>query len=99
VLDCISALMLTRDAGVLMKGVGMALLPGLVGVESQMAQYLGGIVQTALLSIAIILPIVEVRSRRQVQPSFRRRRVPVSPQPARIPGALARARFNALVPR
>jgi hypothetical protein len=99
VLDCVSALLLSHESGVLAKGVGMALLPGFVGVESQMAQYLGGIVQTALLSIAIILPVVVVRSRRQVQPSFRRRRVPVSPQPARIPGALARARFNALVPR
>jgi hypothetical protein len=99
VLDCLAALLLTRDAGVLMKGLGMALLPGLVGVESQMAQYLGGIVQTALLSIAIILPVVVVRSRRQVQPSFRRRRVPASPQPLRVPGAVVRARFNALVPR
>ena len=91
VLDCISALMLTRDAGALMKGVGMALLPGFVAMESQMAQYFGGIVQTALLTIAIILPIVEVRRRRQVQPSFRRRRIPVSPQPVRIPGALVRS--------
>jgi hypothetical protein len=91
VLDCISALMLTRDAGVLMKGVGMALLPGFVAMESQMAQYFGGIVQTALLTIAVILPIVEVRSRRQVQPSIRRRRVPVSPLPVRIPGALVRS--------
>lgn len=99
VLDCISALTLTRGAGVLMKGVGMALLPGFVAMESQMAQYFGGIVQTSLLCIAIILPIVEVRHRRQVQPGFRRRRVPVSPQRARIPGALAPARFSALVPR
>jgi hypothetical protein len=99
VLDCVSALLLSRDAGVLMKGVGMALLPGFVAMESQMAQYLGGIVQTALLSIVVILQIVEVTRRRQIQPSFRRRRVPVSPQPVRIPAALARARANALVPR
>jgi hypothetical protein len=92
VLDCISAVMLTRDAGVLMKGLGMALLPGFVGMESQMAQYLGGILQTAGLSIVMMLPIVEVSRRRQSGPIFRRRRVPVSPQPVRIPGALARAR-------
>ena len=92
VLDCLAALLLTRNAGVLMKGVGMALLPGLVDVELQMAQYLGGILQTAGLSIAMMLPIVEVSRRRQSGPIFRRRRVPVSPQPVRVPGALARAR-------
>ncbi|MBZ5631305.1 MAG: hypothetical protein LAO06_20825, partial [Acidobacteriia bacterium] len=99
VLDCISAVMLTRDAGVLMKGVGMSMLPGFVAMESQMAQYLGGVVQIAGLSIAMMLPIAVVSRRRQVQPRFQRRRVPVSPQPVRIPGALAPARGNALVPR
>jgi len=99
VLDCVSVLLLSRDAGVLMKGVGMALLPGFVNMESQMAQYFGGILQTALLSIIVILPIVEVTRRRQIHPSFRRRRVPVSPQPVRVPAALAPARANALVPR
>jgi hypothetical protein len=99
VLDCVSALMLSRDSGALMKGIGMALLPGFVALESQMAQYLGGILQTALLSIVVILPIVEVSRRWQFQPGFRRRRMPVSPRPVRIPAAIARARANALVPR
>jgi hypothetical protein len=82
-----------------MKGLGMALLPGLVGMESQMAQYFGGIVQTVGLSIVMMLPIAVVSRRRQSEPIFRRRRVAVSPQRVRIPGALAPARGNALVPR
>lgn len=97
VLDCVTSLMLTRDAGALMKGVGMALLPGFVAMESQMAQYLGGIVQIAFLTILIMLPLAQVRRRWQVQPTFRRRRVLVSPQPVRIPGALARARAMPLM--
>jgi hypothetical protein len=99
VLDCLSALLLSRDAGALMKGIGMALLPGFVAMESQMAQYFGGILQTAALSIVVILPIVEVSRRWQVRPGFRRRRVPISPRPVRIPAAIARARANALAPR
>jgi hypothetical protein len=99
VLDCVTALMLTRDAGVLMRGVGMALLPGFAAMEAQMAQYLGGIVQQALLTTLIMLPLAQVTRRWQIQPSFQRRRVPVSPQPVRVPGALAGARANALVPR
>lgn len=99
VLDCLTSLMLTRDAGVLMKGVGMALLPGFVNMESQMGQYLGGIVQIAFLTILVMLPLAQVTRRWQAQPSFKRRRVPVSPQPIRISAVLARARANALVPR
>jgi hypothetical protein len=91
-LDCVTALMLTRDAGVLMKGVGIALLPGFVSMESQMSQYLGGVVQQACLTIVVMLPLAQVRHRWQIQPSFRRRRVPVSPQPLRMPAAFARPR-------
>jgi hypothetical protein len=99
VLDCLTSLMLTRDAGVLMKGVGMALLPGFAAMESHMSQYLGGVVQQAFLTIVVLLPLAQVSRHRQIEPSFRRRRVPVSPQPVRMPAALARARATALVPR
>ena len=87
VLDCVTALTLTRDAGMLMKGVGIALLPGFAVMEAHMAQYLGGVVQQAFLTILIMLPLAQVTRRWQIQPSFRRRRVPVPPQPVRIPGA------------
>jgi hypothetical protein len=99
VLDCVSALLLTRDAGVLMKAIGMALLPGFVAMESQMSQYLGGIVQTALLSIVVILPIVVVARRRQIQAGFWRRPLPVSRRSVRMPAVIAPARSNVLVPR
>jgi hypothetical protein len=92
VLDCVVALLLSRDAGVLMKGIGIALLPGLTGVESQMAQYLGGIIQAALLPIIVMLPFVQVTPRGKL-----RRTVPRSPvnppvQPLRLPRVLGPSR-------
>jgi hypothetical protein len=94
VLDCLAALLLARNTGALMKGLGMALLPGLSGVESQMAQYLGGLLQQLVLTFAVMLPIAVVRKRNSVRlPSMPPRRF-ASPllarmQPSRIPTAPA----------
>lgn len=47
---------LSRDCGLLLKCIGIGMIPTLVAVESQMAQYLGGFVQTIALTILILLP-------------------------------------------
>jgi hypothetical protein len=87
-LDGLATICLARDSGVLMKGIGLALMPCLVAVESQMAQYLGGLLQQAFVTILVMAPIVQVRRRAA---SFRRvfprvLRVPVARR--RLPGAV-----------
>jgi hypothetical protein len=94
VLDCVTSLMLTRNAGVLMRGVGMALLPGFAVMEAQMSGYLGGVVQQAFLTIIVLLPMAQVTRRWQAVPGFRRRRAPVAPPPLRMPPAFARPRVT-----
>jgi hypothetical protein len=96
VLDCISALMLSRDAGVLMKGLGMALLPGFVGMESQMAQYLGGILQNLFLTFVVMAPVAVVRHRNSMRlPYMRARR----PAPAVAAGRIRPSRVPLIRPR
>ncbi len=96
VLDCISALMLTRDAGVLMKGLGMALLPGFVTMESQMSQYLGGIVQNLFLTFVIFAPVAAVRNRNSVRlPYMKARRS----APAVAAGRIRPSRVPLIRPR
>jgi hypothetical protein len=43
---------------VLCLAIGLALLQGLVAVESQLSQYVGGLIQQAGLSFIVFLPIV-----------------------------------------
>jgi hypothetical protein len=46
-------------SGLLMVGVGIALLPQIMAIESQMAAYLGGIVQEVLLTLLVFLPLFD----------------------------------------
>ena len=52
---------LAAKAGVLMTGIGLILLPGFLSVESQMAQYLGGLAQQVVVTILVMLPVVRIR--------------------------------------
>ena len=63
-LDGLATVCLACNAGVLMKGIGLALVPSLATVEGQMAQYLGGLAQQILVTIVVMLPITCVRQRR-----------------------------------
>jgi hypothetical protein len=38
--------------------IGLALLPGVLGIESQMSAYLGGVIQHIALTIIVFLPVV-----------------------------------------
>ena len=88
VLDGIATVCLARNSGVLMKGIGLALVPSLVGIEAQMAQYLGGLLQQALVTIAVMLPIVQVRRRVPSFGRFLRRPMRVPATPRRMLGAV-----------
>jgi hypothetical protein len=41
--------------------IGVALLPGVMGIESQMAAYLGGVIQHILLTLLVFLPVARRR--------------------------------------
>jgi hypothetical protein len=96
VLECVAALLLARNAGVLMKGLGMALLPGLTAVEAQMAQYLGGLVQQLFLTLVVMAPIAVFRKRNSVRlPYMGARRSP----PAAAAGRIRPSRVPLIRPR
>ncbi len=54
---------LSRASGILMNGIGFVLLPQFLAIESQLAVYMGGIIQTLFLTFLIMLPIISFKSR------------------------------------
>lgn len=55
---------LSKTSGALMTAIGVILLPQFLAVESQMAQYLGGIVQQVLVTLLVMSPIIRVQGLR-----------------------------------
>jgi hypothetical protein len=49
---------LGHSAGILMNGIGFVLLPQFLSIESQLAVYLSGILQTFVLTLLVMLPII-----------------------------------------
>lgn len=71
------------DSGVLFSCLGAVLVPQLVSIESQMAQYVAGLAQQIVLILLVLLPTLEARSPgRQV---LRFQRVALSPDQRRRP--------------
>lgn len=56
---------LGKSSGLLMSSLGIALLPQMLGIESQMATYLGGIIQQVAFSLVILLPVIRWRKMSQ----------------------------------
>jgi hypothetical protein len=59
-LNCIRRYFLDADQGEFLRCLGIALLPNLLIVESQAAQYLSGIIQAVLLTIIIFAPALHL---------------------------------------
>lgn len=55
---------LSKTSGALMTGIGVILLPQFLSVESQMAQYVGGIIQEVLVTLVVMLPIIRIQGLR-----------------------------------
>ena len=53
----------SRDSGILLGSLGVILLPLMLGIESQMAVYLGGITQQVLFILMVFLPALRIRGR------------------------------------
>jgi hypothetical protein len=49
-----------RTSGALMLCIGVVLLPQMIGIEAQMAAYLGGILQQVLLTLLLFLPVIRL---------------------------------------
>jgi len=56
------------SSGTVLSSLGIVLLPQILGIESQMAVYLGGILQQALFSLLFLLPAFQWGSARAVTP-------------------------------
>jgi hypothetical protein len=59
-LNFIRRYFLDAEQGEFLRCLGIALLPNLMIVESQAAQYLGGIIQAILLTIVIFMPALHL---------------------------------------
>ena len=55
-------------SGALAAGIGIAMIPQLVMVEYQLAQYASGLIQNVLLTVVIFLPVMRLRSNAAVKP-------------------------------
>jgi len=54
---------LRASSGLLLGSVGVALLPGLLSVESQMAVYIAGLAQQVLFAFLVLAPVITVTRR------------------------------------
>lgn len=52
---------LGSESGMLFGSLGLALIPGFLTLESQLAQYLGGVVQQTGLTFLLLLPVIRRR--------------------------------------
>jgi hypothetical protein len=87
-LGSVEKIFLRSHSGILLNSLGTALLPALLVLESQMAEYVAGIVQQILLAILILMPILEISNRNR---RFRQKESGSYPQ--RVPLNLARPKF------
>lgn len=60
-LDFYQQLFFSRGAGIVLSSVGVVLLPQMLGIESQMAVYLSGMVQQVALVFVVFLPALQIR--------------------------------------
>lgn len=60
--DVYRRILFSVNSGLLMIGLGIALLPQIISIESQMATYLGGIMQQVIFTLLIFSPVIRWRS-------------------------------------
>jgi hypothetical protein len=71
---------LAGDSSTLFLAMGVALLPGFLGIEAQMSAYLGGVIQTVLLTMLVFFPVIRRRSGKVRTAPATLRIMPVMPQ-------------------
>jgi len=76
--DVYGRMFFSNTSGLLMTSIGIALLPQMMSIESQMAAYLGGVVQQVVFTILLFIPMIRWKQRRSpIAFSF----LPASSQP------------------
>jgi hypothetical protein len=66
--DVLQCALFSFDSGHLLTALGIALIPRLLTIESQMAQYVGGLIQTIVLVLLVFSPVL-YRCQRSVMPA------------------------------
>jgi len=54
---------LARDSGWILNAIGIALIPSFLAVESQLAQYVAGILQCVVVALLVLWPVLHVQLR------------------------------------
>jgi len=62
---------LSINSGILLNAIGVALLPNFLAIESQMAQYISGLVQAIALTMVVLMPVMKKERRQAAVPAFR----------------------------
>jgi hypothetical protein len=62
--DLYSRMFLSKTSGAFMIAMGIVLLPQVLAVESQMAAYLGGILQQVAFTLIVFFPAIYLKSNR-----------------------------------
>jgi hypothetical protein len=60
---------LRADSGLLFSSVGAVLVPQLLAVESQMAEYVAGLAQQVFVVLLVLIPVLKSRARGKVAPA------------------------------
>jgi hypothetical protein len=88
---------LTEEAGLFLNALGMSLVPSFLTIESQLAQYLAGILQMVFFTLILFLPVLRLHERSATHP-LRRRGNRVRPSPFERSSAAAEAKLPAVAP-
>jgi hypothetical protein len=68
-LGTVQRIFLRADSGLLFSSVGAVLVPQLLAVESQMAQYVAGLAQQVFVVLLILIPVLESKGHRRAAPA------------------------------
>jgi len=62
--DVYGRMFFSNTSGLLMTSIGITLLPQMMSIESQMAAYLGGVVQQVVFTVLLFIPMIRWKERR-----------------------------------
>jgi hypothetical protein len=68
-LGSLQRIFLRTDSGLLFSSMGAVLVPQLLAVESQMAEYVAGLVQQVFVVLLVLVPVLKSRTRGRVVPA------------------------------